>query len=122
MRPIGDVAGGGSGEGGEAGREALVERIAIVRIAVMAQIPDRQDRMAPLRLEEWIDGGEIVTAAAPVDERPGNPLARASDAELPQHPVILVGMGAMLGLLAQVSPPLVLPDEGRAFEARQEEG
>src|SRR3954470_21718965 len=122
MRPLRDVARRGAGVGGKTGREALVERVAIVGIAVMAQVPDRQDRVAPLRLQEGIDVGEIVSAAAFVHERPGYAFPRDGDAELAQHAVILVGMDPVLRLLAQVAAALVLPLERRAFEAGEEEG
>jgi hypothetical protein len=122
MGPLDHVAGRGDGIVGETLREALRERVGIVRIAVMAQVPDRLDAVAPLRLKERVDAGEIVGAAALVDHRPGDALARDGDAERAQHPVILVGVAEVLRFLAKVASALVFPDEGRAFEARQEEG
>src|SRR4051812_5470381 len=121
MRALGDVAGGGAGVSGEAQSEGLVERVAIVGIAVMTQVPDRQDGVTPLGLQEGIDVRKIVSAAAFVDERPWYAFPRDGDAELAQHPVILVGMDPVLRLLAQVPAALVLPLEGRAFEAGEEE-
>src|SRR5688500_18770950 len=122
MGVLGDIARGGRRISREARDEGLAERVEIVRIAVMAQVPDRQDVVAPLRLEERVDIGEVVSSAALVDERPGNALARHTDAERMQHPVILVGVALVLGLLAQVATPTLVPQESRAFEARQEEG
>jgi hypothetical protein len=86
----------------------------------MAKVPDRLDPVPALRLQERVDVGEIIFAAA-VDERPGDAFAGDGDAERAEEAVILVGMDAVLRLLAKVAAALVLPEERRAFEARQEE-
>jgi hypothetical protein len=100
MRALGDVAGRGARISREARRERLAERIEIVGIAVMAKVPDRQDPVAPLRLQERIDIGEVVDAAALVHHRPGYALAGHRDAERTQEAVILVGVAEVLGFLA----------------------
>ena len=59
---------------------------------------------------------------APLDQRPGNALARHRDAQPTQDAVVLLGPLAVLGLGYQVAAALVFPDERGALEPRDEEG
>jgi hypothetical protein len=89
----------------------------------VAQVPDRQDVVAALRGEEGRDRREVVDAAPPIDQGPGNALARHGDAERRQHRIILVGVAVVAKLGGKVAAaPVLAPQESRAFEARQEEG
>ncbi len=87
----------------------------------MAEVPDRQDLVAVHRRDEGIEGGEVVPPAA-VDERPGDPFAGDGDAEAGEEGVVLLDVLGVAGLVDEVAPALVLPDEGGALEAGQEEG
>jgi hypothetical protein len=76
----GDVARGGLGIIGEAGGEGLAERVEVVGVAVVTQVPDRQHFVAALGVDERVDRGEVVRAIAAVDQRPGDTFACDSDA------------------------------------------
>jgi hypothetical protein len=88
----------------------------------MAKVPDRQDLVPSHGGDEGVDIAEIVAATAKVHHRPGNAFAGDCDAERPEHRIILVGMFAVLRLLAKIAAALVLPEKGRAFESGEEEG
>jgi hypothetical protein len=51
----------------------------------MAQVPDRQDIVPPLRIEERVDAAEIIIAIAAIDQRPGNAFAATA---MPSGPSI----------------------------------
>jgi hypothetical protein len=93
--------------GGEAPDEPGVERVGVVGKAVVAEIPDREDLVAIHGRDERLERGEVVAAAAVVDERPGDPLAGDGDAEAPEEGVVLVGVLGVARLLDQVPPALV---------------
>src|SRR5207245_132005 len=100
----------------EAGDEAVgvAQRIEIVGIAVMAQVPDRQDVVPALRGQKRIDQREVVIAITLVDERPRNAFAGDRDAERRKQAVILVGMLIMLELGIEVAAlVLFAPQEAR---------
>ena len=73
-----------------------------------------------MRREHGVDGREVVPAAA-LHQGPGDALPGHGDAEPAQVVVVLLGPLAVLRLGHQVAPPLVLPEEGGALEAREEE-
>jgi len=101
--------------------ELGVERVAMVGIAVMAQIPDRQDLVMPLGGKERFEISEVVSAVSLVDQRPRDSLAGNRNTERGEQPIIFLGMDAVLRFLAQVAAADVLPFEGRAFETAQKE-
>jgi hypothetical protein len=78
--------------------------------------------LPPLRRQERIERGEIIGAAAPIDQRPSHALPRDRDADPRQHRIILVRVDVMAELDGEVPPPPILPVEGRTFEAGHEEG
>jgi hypothetical protein len=110
------VFGGSSGIGREPVGEFRRERIEIIGIAVMAQVPDRQNLVAVHGRDEWIKTGEVVSAAL-VHEGPGNALAGDRDAQRAQEGIILLHMLPVLRLRDEIPPALVFPDKGGALEA-----
>src|SRR5688572_18040667 len=72
------------------------------------------------RRDERIEPREIVLPAC-VDEGPWDALPRDRDAEAAQERVILVYMLGVARLRDEIAPAPILPDEGRALEAREKE-
>ena len=105
MRPFCDISRGGPRIGGEAKDETVRvgKRIEPARIAVMAEVPNRQHLVAPLRGQERIDDREIIFAHPAVGQRPWNAFARHRNADGRQQAIILVRMLIMTKLGIEVA-------------------
>ncbi len=110
----------GTGVGRKALDEPRIKRIGVVGVAVVAEVPDRQDLVAVHRLNEGIERREVVLPTT-IDEGPGDALPRDPDAQAAQKGIVFLHMLGVARLLDQVAPALVLPHERRALEARQKE-
>jgi hypothetical protein len=120
--PRHDVLGGRTAVARELLAEVRRERVDGIRVAVVEEVPDRQDPIPVHRRDHRVDGREVVPAAlAPLHHGPRDTLPRHGDAEPPQEGVVLLHPRAVLCLGHQVAPAPVLPAEGGALEAREEE-
>jgi hypothetical protein len=89
--------------------------IEVVGIAVVAEVPYRQDLVGVHGRDERLHPREVAPPPD-VDHGPGHPLARRPDAQLPQERVVLEDVPVVTRLGHQVPPLAVLPPEGGALE------
>jgi hypothetical protein len=105
---------------GEAVREFLAPEIEVLRVTVVEQVPDHLDPVLARRAHERLDGGEIVAAAAEIDEGPADSLARGVDAEGRKVAVILIDRLVVPGGGDLVEPLAMAVEARGALESGQE--
>jgi hypothetical protein len=112
-----DVLGGRPTVARETSSKVRGKRICAVGIAVVAEIPDGDDLLPVHRVDDRIEQGEVVLTPT-LDQGPGHPLPGHGDAQVSENAVVLVRVLAVACLFHQISTALILPEEGRALEAR----
>jgi len=115
------VLSSGSAVTGELGWKLIGERIGFIGIAVVAEVPDREDLSLVHRRYDGVEEREVVLAIA-LNEGPWNPLTRYGDAETAEEVIVLFSVLTVACFLHQVPTSLVFPKERGALEAGQKEG
>jgi hypothetical protein len=121
VHPIGDVLSSGSAITGKLGWKVIGERIGLIGIAVVAEVPDREDLSLVHGRYDGVEEREVVLALA-LNEGPWHPLTRYGDAEAAEDLIVLFRVLTVACFLNQVSTSLVLPKERGTLEAGQKEG
>src|SRR5207302_3640736 len=106
----------------EAADTPVVERIAAVGDAIVAQVPDRGDPALAGALQRLVEEGEVVAAAPRIHKRPGDTLASDADAQVFQESIVLLQVAVMSGEGDVVLTLSIFPEKSGALEAGHEEG
>jgi hypothetical protein len=120
VRPPPDVLRRGVAVVREPGRELTGERVQVLRVAVVEEVPDDLHSVPPAGFDEGPDRGEVVPAPV-VHQGPAHAVSRRADADFPQKPVVFVNELVVAGRRHLVDPLFQAVVAGRALKAGEKE-
>ena len=110
-----------SGETGEALDECRAPEIQVIRITVMAQIPNHLHLLRLRRFEHRHEAAPVVAARAAFDQVPAQAVAGTTNVQPAQSLVILVRPARVSGVGQQVQAPTILAALTGTFETGHDE-
>ncbi len=107
-----DIPGSCTTIAGKAQHELFRKWIQVIRVPVVAEIPDRKYLCLIYRVDHRIDKRKVVLTRTLVHQRPGYTFPRNGNTEVAQQLVICLSMFTVLRFLNEVAPLLIPPEKG----------